>query len=1120
MAGRQAGQVAWPAVLLRLARQPHALAPGGAPAPLAPRDAALLVWLALEGPTPRARLAALLWPDSTPEAARNALRQRLFQLKRQFGELVVGSTTLALADGTVHDLDDADELLADQPLPEAGEFADWLARQREQRRRRLRHALVELADGAERARDWPDALGHAQELLALEPLSEEAHRRIMRLHYLAGDRAAALLAFDRCESVLKDEVGARPSAETLALLATVEQAEAARAVAADGAALVLPARAPAAVQRPPRLIGREAERRALHAAWRDGRRVVVSGEGGLGKTRLVTDFAAELGAAQGRVLLTGARPGDERVVYASASRLLRAVAPDALARLAAPLRAAVAQLLPELGPAAPLEGDAERTRFYNGVAAVLDSDELGLAGVVLDDLHFADPASTELFQYLAGATRCRWLVAARAAEVGEAGRAWLDAWLAQPETVHVALAPLRLAQVEELVDSLGIAGLDGRGSAPALLRHTGGNPLFLLETIKAWVEQGPPGERAGSTRLPAAVSVAALIERRIGQLSERAVQLARCAAVAAPDFSIELASHVLGLRTLELADPWAELEAAQVLSDGAFAHDLIYAAALASVPRPVARRLHAEIAGFLSARAGEPARLAAHWQRAERWPEAAAAWLAAAQRSRDAGRAVEQADLLAQAAEAWGRAGDARARFAALLQRASLLATNDVGEAARLAADELAAAAGNDAERLQALGVQLELAISRFEIEAALKLAPQAVAAARAGGDRPLELRFAIAWSGALGDARRVAEGVEVLEPYRSWIDADGTPEQRWEFWEAYALALDYAGRLRESLQGWATCQALARASGRPDMLWRSLSNAAAGEAKLGRVKQANETSEQARRIALSTGEVGRIRLLQMQAPHAHRLRDAGRYAEALPLLEEALAGFRTEGSPTDVAMTEQRLALLFMQLGQPARAQPLLAAEHDRLPPGIVMFRRVLQAELTFQLGGDGLTAMRAALALVPNPDDVYHRIGTMFASQRVSPEEGEALGASLAAWAGVRERFGVALAGHVRAAGAAAAQQAWARALPHVEAALDLAREHQPESFYLAEAWLAAARVYLGLGREADARRVLADGRAWVVARHDEDVPPAFRESFLHRNAVNRELLALAARHGLAGR
>ena len=65
-------------VVLRLAGTPQAdLREGRETCLLAGRDAALLTWLALEGPTPRARLGVLLWPGSTAEAARNALRQRL-----------------------------------------------------------------------------------------------------------------------------------------------------------------------------------------------------------------------------------------------------------------------------------------------------------------------------------------------------------------------------------------------------------------------------------------------------------------------------------------------------------------------------------------------------------------------------------------------------------------------------------------------------------------------------------------------------------------------------------------------------------------------------------------------------------------------------------------------------------------------------------------------------------------------------------------------------------------------------------------------------------------------------------------------------------------------------------
>ncbi|TXC66780.1 hypothetical protein FSC37_16115 [Piscinibacter aquaticus] len=243
-------------------------------------------WLAIEGPTPRARPAQLLWPDSAPQAARNALRQRLFQLKKLAGiDLVAGQDVLTLADGVLHDLETSDDMLAGLDIEAGAELLEWLARQRQRRRERLRQSLAELSDMAERAQDWADALGHARELLALDPLAEDAHRRLMRLHYLAGDRAAALLAFDVCERILKDEVGARPSPETLALLRTVEAAREAPA------APVIPV----AMTRPPRLLGREAERGQLELALRESAVALLRGEAGMGKSRLLAELCGMAG---------------------------------------------------------------------------------------------------------------------------------------------------------------------------------------------------------------------------------------------------------------------------------------------------------------------------------------------------------------------------------------------------------------------------------------------------------------------------------------------------------------------------------------------------------------------------------------------------------------------------------------------------------------------------------------------------------------------------------------------------------------------------------------------------------------------------------------------------------
>lgn len=234
---------------LQLARDPQVLRAGASPHMLAPRDASLLAWLALEGPTLRTRLAAILWPESDADSARNALRQRLFQLRKQVGDdLVSGTRTMALTAGVSHDLTDADQLLGDGVPVAGGEFAAWLDQQRQRRRARTRQSLIELAQMAEAAGDWADSLSHGGELLALDPLFEDAHRRVMRLHYLAGDRAAALLAFDHCEQVLKDEVGTRPSAETMGLLRTIEEAQHKPVPGTR--------RVPAAVLRPPRLVGR------------------------------------------------------------------------------------------------------------------------------------------------------------------------------------------------------------------------------------------------------------------------------------------------------------------------------------------------------------------------------------------------------------------------------------------------------------------------------------------------------------------------------------------------------------------------------------------------------------------------------------------------------------------------------------------------------------------------------------------------------------------------------------------------------------------------------------------------------------------------------------------------
>ena len=187
-----------------------------------------------------------------------------------------------------------------------------------------------------------------------------------------------------------------------------------------------------------------------------------------------------------------------------------------------------------------------------------------------------------------------------------------------------------------------------------------------------------------------------------------------------------------------------------MLRDGAFAHDLIYEAALASVPATVARQLHAEVAAFLQQRDGEPARLAHHWLQAGDPAQAGTAFNAAAERSRKASSLAAQCEMLAEAARCFELAGRPAERFDALLRRARTLASNDLGPDARAAVEAVEALATSDEQRLLALDARLELTVTRGEVNESLRLGDQAIAAARALGRPDLELRFAITVSGAL----------------------------------------------------------------------------------------------------------------------------------------------------------------------------------------------------------------------------------------------------------------------------------------------------------------------------------------------------------------------------------
>jgi DNA-binding SARP family transcriptional activator len=1116
---------------LQLADSPAFVGADGSGVALSARDAALLAWLALEGPTSRARLTTLLWPDKDADAARNDLRQRLFRLRKVLGvDLVQGNATLGLVEGVGHDLEESDTVLGQTPGEEIapGEFAQWLEQQRARRRDRVRRSLVELCQMAEGAKDWDDALSHARELLALEPLSEAAHRRVMRLHYLAGERAAALLAFDGCERMLKDEVGVTPSAETLALLATIS----------SGQSALLPAVAqtvPASVLLPPRMIGRDDELTALHRGWQAGQVVALIGEAGLGKTRLLQGFIE----AQAGVVRAAGRPGDAGVPFATLARLLRAV----MARggttwslddqRPAGARTEIARVLPEFGgPATRHTGEGQRLVMQRAVRGMLAA-QVDLVGLVVDDLHFADEASLEMLRALidedsdpdnAAARPLRWALAYRPAEAGSPVQALHDALVEQARLLPIALAPLDAAALAALVDSLGLPGIDGQALAPGLLRRTGGNPLFVLETLKqAWVER-TLDRLADAALLPRPVSVGRLIERRIAQLSPRALALARVASIAGADFSIDMAEQVLQASAMQFADGLNELEAAQVMRGNAFAHDLVHDAVRVSVPATIAAHTHAKVADWLEQRQGEPARIAGHWIAADQGVRALPWLQQAADAARRALRAKEYIDFLERKSAIEETTGRSEAAFDSLILAAEEFVNVDLDSMAALAhCDRLDRLAATPQQRLQARLHRAQMHQQRGEPHLALPLEQAALRDAVRLDDARLLAQCHQMLGVACATMNQAAQALHHLQACTPWVSANGSDEQRSELHGNLAVLHDNLGQLDDALPHHELAFELSHRSGMLSNASIACGNLACNRIDAGDLQAAERSLLQGQQIiTMYDGFGAHMGLLQML--RALSLCHLGRYGDALAQAEQAVQATR-QYQPGHVNHAVLRLAGCWWHLGQWSRVAHLLAAV--KLDEQTSVAVRVQHARLSDELaraGAAGASArasarcvMRAELATIGTAERPDLRLPLQI--ELAADDEPEPALHQLDALRAEAERIGhlgTALAARIRAAGAAAAIDP-ARARHEALAALALAAERQTTALLPAELWLQCGRAFVVAGDTARAADVVSRGHDWLRMTATEQVPEPFRDSFLRRNPMNRDLLALAAQ--LAG-
>ncbi len=987
--------------------------------PSARRSWSLLAYLALApGPQSRGDIAARFWPDVLDSSARASLRSAVWSLRRALGEagerfLIVDRDHLGLVSGPELWVDalafaelvqasrerEAVELCAGELL--AGFDEEWVLRARDEHREHLLEALERLASSSEAAGDLDKALEYSRRAVAVDPLSEDAHRSLIARLAASGDRARALMVYRALSERLRRELSVAPSHATRALVeqlrfdaddASVDVAAGTRPSTVGAGAHAGEPHAPqdpsardvaAHTARPSRpLFGRTRELGRLMNAWEGAKRgeggvACIRAEAGIGKTRLASELlavAARQGAATAACAaldLGGAAPFG---LWAELLRKLLATVPappldvawpEDLARLVPGLPAMLGRSVAERSFVSP---DLERARLLEAAVAAIEwaAHERPLV-LLLEDTHIADPSSLELTGYLARRIESLPVLFVltrrplpRRAEVDRLEHALRSRRLLREE---LELHPLEPAAVAAI--ALDVAALQAEDVA-RVVEASEGNALLAVEIARA-VSRGE-GELAEGVR--------GAVRGAFGSLGDGGRRFVELAAVAARELAHD------EIAALPIADPVGA--AVEALDSGilvereqciGFRHALLREAAYLDLPRPRRAALHESWARTLLGGASErkqrrAAEVARHLRLAGRDAEAVEQLALAAGEARAVGALIEAAGYIEEAlslgdddAELWlelaevqawrGLRPDAELAFA----RATEL----------VAADPLALArAWLRAARWYHGPICVPTMVRQCCREALALLdrcAPDATEERR-------EALAALAWAEAVAGSVEEAERL-LVDVYELSAGEKADDLSIYDVAHARALAMMRRGAFVEGYgPAIAAGDAITRA-GRPDLAYGCWANAAGAAAAAGDHERALEFIDRAAAALAGKGLVGlEVQLLAMRSFVLLRI---GRIADACAAAAQETTLAERLAAPELEAMAAHDRAMVALAQGEYALAGELLEQALAREAPISRPLTRLRRAEALARSGriADAEEELRATTREPVRPSD-----------------------------------------------------------------------------------------------------------------------------------------------------
>jgi oligopeptide transport system substrate-binding protein len=630
------------------------------------KSQSLLAYLVLQRKQPRSRehLINLFWGERPEQKARRSLTTALWHLRRCLpkGNYLLSdysSVQFNPQENVWVDVDEFSQLVqSDEPkgLIKAlnlyggtlldGFYDDWVINERyrleiEYQETLARLMIIQQFDGK-----YPEALKTAQCLVENDALREDAHRVIMHAYSQMGQNQAALQQYQRLCQALKQELGIEPAYETRELYQAIRERP-----WLNGTPYQIPVeeksekRSTVVVSHPletPRMIrfvGREKELEALEECWREvrsgcGMMVFVSGEAGVGKSRLLEEFSNQR-RWQGVEVLYGRCYEFERMLpYQPVVDGLRSILlnlkraelenfPDWVLDKLAYLIPELVDQIPELSSRSTGRWEEDRNQLFEAILTLLAI--LGSRGgllLVIEDLQWASEATLQLIHYLvrnlsgntcmiAGTSRLEGM------DDRQPGLEMVEQLEQDGLALIIQLAPLTATEVEQLVMEMSGAGAQIHTLAQWLYQETEGNPFFLIETVKALYEAGLlkmeegiwKGDfqrvKAWKSKIPTRISQ--LIKSRLRRLDKNTLEILKLAAVIGCEFDFDLLYTAQGRGEEEILTAIDGLLRSRLIdessrsmeSDYVFSHHKIQEVVYQSIPFKQKSRMHALVAQTL-----------------------------------------------------------------------------------------------------------------------------------------------------------------------------------------------------------------------------------------------------------------------------------------------------------------------------------------------------------------------------------------------------------------------------------------------------------------------------------------------------------------------------------------